>query len=278
MTATTYPPSPGRDGSDLDDEAVGLLCEALADPPADAESRTGGALRGRLLARVADSAARHRGMLTVRARHGVPSDIAPGVRGRWLYRAADAMARRPGEPVALAWVDLAPGARSATGLDLAGCGSEWLVVRGGCTVDGLPLGTLDHHRRAATAVEPLVASEQGATIYLRNNGHDTTTAGTARERDAVWDDYAPGIRRRVLWTADGAVAYIARAVAGAAVPTHGHHRDEESLMLDGDLFLGDILIREGDFQLAPAGLVHDTVQAGSDCMVYIRGDAELQVR
>lgn len=281
MTATTFPPVPDpgvRDAADLD-EAVGLLTEALADAPtdapADAEAATGGALRARLLARVADSAARHRGMVTVRASGGRARDLAPGVRVRWLYRAADAMARRAGEPAVLAFVELAPGARLADGLALAGCGSEWLVVRGACVIDGLPLSALDHHRRAATADEPIVTSEQGATLYLRHNGGDATPAGTARERDAVWEDYAPGIRRRVLWQADGAVAYIARAVNGAAVPSHGHHRDEESLMLDGDLFLGDILIRAGDVQLAPAGLVHDTVQAGSDCMVYIRGDAEL---
>lgn len=274
MTATTIPPSRSRDDAELD-EAVGLICEALADAPADAESTTGGALRARLLARVADSADRHRGFVTVRASHGQAHDVAPGVRVRWLYRAADASARRPGEPAALALIELAPGARLDTGLALAGCGSEWLVVRGACAIDGLPLAALDHHRRAATAAEPLVASDEGATLYLRHNGGEATTSGTARERDAVWEDYAPGIRRRVLWQADGAVAYIARAVEGAAVPSHGHHRDEESLMLDGDLFLGDILIRAGDVQLAPAGLVHDTVQAGSDCMVYIRGDAEL---
>jgi len=272
MTVTTFPQPPGRDQAELD-EAVGLLSAALADPPA----KTGGALRGRLLARVADSAERNRGMVTVRARHGVAIELAPGVRSRALYQAADATARRPGEPLALAMLQLEPGARLDAGLSLAGCSSEWLVVRGSCTLDGLPLGELDHHGRAATAGEPLLTSEQGATIYLRNGGNDATPTGTARARDAVWQEYAPGIRRRVLWQADGTVAYLARAVHGALVPSHGHHRDEECLMLDGDLFLGDILVRGGDFQLAPAGLVHDVVQAGSDCTVYIRGDADLAV-
>jgi anti-sigma factor ChrR (cupin superfamily) len=272
MTVTTFPHSPGRDQAELD-EAVGLLSQALAETPAQVP----GALRGRLLARVADSAERNRGMVTVRARHGQAYEIQPGVRVRWLYRCTDEHARRPGEPVAVAIVELEPGARLAEGLALAGRSSEWLIVRGSCTIDGLPLATFDFRGRLATAGEPLVTSEQGATIYLRNGGAEPTPAGTARERDAVWEDYAPGIRRRVLWQADGAVAYIAKAINGAAVPSHGHHRDEESLMLDGDLFLGDVLIREGDFQLAPAGLVHDTVQAGSDCMVYIRGDADLAI-
>jgi hypothetical protein len=29
---------------------------------------------------------------------------------------------------------------------------------------------------------------------------------------------------------------------------------------------------------APAGFDHDLLEAGSDCMVYLRGDAQLQVK
>jgi len=274
MKATTSSSLPRADLTDLD-EAVGLLTLALADAPTDARA-TAGTLRERLFGRVAASAARHQGMHTVRRRQGQSIEVTPGVTLRWLYRCTDAAALRPGEPVALSIVDLAPGVRLASGLSLAGCSSEWLTLRGAVTIDGVAIEALGHHGRAAAAGEPLVvAGTEGATVFLRNGGHEPTPVGTTHERDAVWEDYAPGIRRRVLWQQGGACAYLARAVQGALVPSHGHHHDEESLMLEGDLFLGDILIREGDFQLAPAGLVHGTVQAGSDCVVYIRGDAEL---
>jgi hypothetical protein len=36
-------------------------------------------------------------------------------------------------------------------------------------------------------------------------------------------------------------------------------------------------VREGEFQLAPAGLHHGLVQAASDCLVYVRGDAEIDI-
>lgn len=275
MNATTSPASPRVERDELD-EAVDLLSQALADEPADAQVVTGGALRGRLLQRVAASAARHRGMVTVRRSQHRIEAVAPGVQRRWLYRAADAAALRPGEPRWLAIVELAPGARLAQGLALAGGGSEWLVLRGEVRVDAVSLGALDHHRRAASDGEPLVtAGEQGALVYLRHGGAQPLRSATSRADGAAWEDFAPGIRRRVLWQEGAEVAYLARASEGAAVPSHGHHHDEECLMLAGDLFLGDILIREGDFQLAPTGLVHGVVQAGSDCMVYLRGDAEL---
>jgi hypothetical protein len=274
MNATTPSSPPRADQVDLD-EAVGLLGLALAEIPIDAQA-TPGALRERLLGRVAASAARHQGMLTTRRRQGQAIELAPGATQRWLYRAVDPTALRPGEPLALAIVELAPGVRLAGGMALAVCSSEWLTLRGSVSIDGVALEALGHHGRGATAGEPVVvAGTEGATLYVRNGGNAPTPAGTTHERDAVWEDYAPGIRRRVLWQQGGACAYLARAVEGALVPSHGHHHDEESLMLEGDLFLGDILIREGDFQLAPAGRVHGTVQAGSDCVVYIRGDAEL---
>jgi hypothetical protein len=261
-----------RDRTELD-EALGLLDDALATPAVELPTR----LRERLLGRVADSAARHQGMVTVRHRHARLQTAADGVQVRWLYEADPGRARRRGEPQRLALVDLQPGARLGTGLGLARRHSEWLVVAGSVTLDGLALDTLDHHGHAASEREPLLASAGGATLYLRDNGDEPSPAGTSRERHAQWEPFAPGIRRRLLWQAGDACAFIARAQAGAAVPPHAHLHDEECLMLEGELFAGDILLRQGELQIAPADLRHGLVQAATDCLVYIRGDAEVQL-
>lgn len=269
MTSSTRQPPP-TDAAELD-EAIGLLHEALAqgwvsrDLPA-------AALRERLLHRVADSAARHQGLVTVRRGHAAPVDLAAGVSARYLYRAAAPAALRPGEPLSLALLELAPGAALSAGLGLAGQGSEWLVVRGACTLDGVALSMLDQHKRAATHEEPQLSSAQGATLYLRNNGTAAMVPGTSRERDAVWDDFGPGIKRRLVWQKGTEGCYLARAEAGAFVPPHGHHVDEECLMLGGELFQGDVLLREGEFQLAPAGMQHGVVQAATATLLYVRGD------
>jgi hypothetical protein len=269
MTAPT-PLRPPTDAAELD-EAIGLLHEALAQGWASTQPPAA-ALRERLLQRVAASAARHHGLVTVRRGHTAPLELAPGVVARWLYRSADPAALRPGEPLSLALLELAPGATLSAGLGLAGQGSEWLVMRGACTLDGVALATLDQHRRAATRDEPQLASALGATVYIRNNGAAATLPGTSREADAVWDDFGPGIKRRLVWQQGGEGCYLARAEAGAFVPAHGHHVDEECLMLGGELFLGDILLREGEFQLAPAGMQHGVVQAVTDLLLYVRGD------
>jgi hypothetical protein len=261
-----------RDRAELD-EAIELINDALSSEPLAAAPQ----VRNRLLGRVADSAARHRGMVTVRRHHMTAQALAEGVTARWVYQTDAARAHRAGEPQRLALIELQPGARLTQGLGLAHRHSEWLVVSGSVTLDGVALDTLDHHGHAASEHEPVLASAAGATIYLRDNGSEPSPAGTSRERLAQWEPFAPGIRRRLLWQAGNASAYLARTQLGAAVPAHGHRNDEECFMIEGELFTGDILIREHEFQLAPAGLKHGLVQAATDCLVYVRGDAELAI-
>ena len=269
MTTST-PLPPLTDTAELD-EAIGLLHDALAQGWASRELPAAG-LRERLLQRVAVSAARHQGLVTVRRGHGAAIELAPGVSARWLYRSNDPAGLRPGEPLSLLLLQLAPGTSVSAGLGLAGRGSEWLVMNGACTLDGMAMDTLDQHKRAATQGEPQLSSAQGATVYLRNNGTAAMVPGTSRECDATWDDFGPGIKRRLVWQQGGEGCYLARAEAGAFVPAHGHHIDEECLMLGGELFLGDILLREGEFQLAPAGMQHGIVQAATETLLYVRGD------
>lgn len=255
------------------DEAIEIVNDALSADPVAASPH----VRSRLLGRVADSAQRHQGLITVRTRHLQAQPLVDGVTVRWVYRTDATRAPRAGEPQRLALIELRPGARLTAGLGLANRHSEWLIMAGSVTLDGVALDTLDHHGHAASPHEPVLASAGGATIYLRDNGNESSPAGTSRERQAQWENFAPGIRRRVLWQAGNACAYLARAQLGAAVPAHGHRNDEECVMIEGELFTGDVLIREGEFQLAPAGLKHGLVQAATACLVYLRGDAELDI-
>jgi hypothetical protein len=261
-----------RDRAELD-EAIDLINDALSCEPAAASPQ----VKSRLLGRVADSASRHQGLVTVRARHMQPQAMAEGVVVRWVYQTDASRARRPGEPQRVALIELKPGACVSGGLGLAQHHSEWLVMSGSVTLDGIALDTLDHHGHAASAREPAIASAKGAMLYVRDNGNEPSPAGTSRERQAQWENFAPGIRRRLLWQAGNACAYLARAQPGSAVPAHGHRNDEECLMIEGELFTGDILIREHEFQLAPAGLTHGLVQAATAAVVYLRGDAELAI-
>ena len=99
---------------------------------------------------------------------------------------------------------------------------------------------------------------------------------TVLSANTPWTDYGPGIARRTLWTTGTEATYLIRASKGAQVPGHGHLFDEECLMLAGDLYIGDMLLRAGDYQLAPVGSRHGTHVADTDLTLLVRGDVELR--
>jgi anti-sigma factor ChrR (cupin superfamily) len=99
---------------------------------------------------------------------------------------------------------------------------------------------------------------------------------TVLDRQAGWPDYAPGIRRRVLWSKHGQASMLYYAQPGVNVPLHAHGHDEECLMVQGDLFLDDVLLRAGDYQLAPAGSHHRSTETDTGAVLYAHGDLDLQ--
>jgi hypothetical protein len=232
------------------------------------------ALRSRLLDRVAASARASRAFFTVRAADGAPCALADGVVARTLY-ASDTPARR-GEPARVRLLALAPHAcwRVAAGPGRR----EWLVMEGGARVGDMALGTLGYRRSGSAGALDVVAGGAGARLYLREAPPDgDATDQVADDTPAAWHDFAPGIRRRLLWTRGGEAAMLYRTEAGAAVPGHGHGHDEECLMVGGELFLDDVLLRGGDWQLAPAGTAHASVCAETAALVFAHGDLDLDI-
>ena len=99
---------------------------------------------------------------------------------------------------------------------------------------------------------------------------------TVHDGLAGWPDYAPGIQRRVLWQHAGQAAMLYFAQPGATVPLHTHGHDEECLMVQGELFLDDTLLQEGDYQLAPAGTGHGITETDIGVVIYAHGDLDLK--
>jgi quercetin dioxygenase-like cupin family protein len=122
---------------------------------------------------------------------------------------------------------------------------------------------------------PQLASRDGAHVFVRE-AEGPVERTLVRDAEAGWPEFAPGIRRRVLWTDAGQAALLYRADPGAAVPGHGHGHDEECLMVQGELFLDDVLLQQGDYQLAPAGTGHRITETDTGVIIYAHGDLDLQ--
>jgi Cupin domain. len=261
----------------LDPELAPLLSEPFASALARGPAPTGGALRTRLFDRVATARAAAAPMVTTRLRRVAGDVPAAGVLVRTLYTAPPGRALRAGEPLRVRLVQLAAGTPWQG--DLGDAHREWLVLRGQARVGGDLLGERDYRVEPAGTAPTAVSSEHGAWLFLRESACEARPGEapfTVRDAEAGWPEFAPGIRRRVLWARDGEAALLYHAEAGAAVPHHTHGHDEECLMVQGELFLDDVLLQAGDYQLAPAGTGHHTTATDTGVVIYAHGDLDLR--
>ncbi len=270
-------PAPLPAPDPLADDIVDLLDGITATPAAAPPLRR---LRQRLMRRVQRAAEAGRAFETLRANQMSVVTVAPGVSVRCVHRNESA-GLRPGEPQRALLVEFAPGGTWT----LEACGSarrrEWLVVRGSVELNGQALPA---HCYVVGDDGPgggaVVRSAGAALLYLRetpSGGERLEAPWLQHDEPTLWLDYAPGIKRRLLWQHGGQAAMLYHALPGAEAPGHTHEHDEECLMLEGELFLDDILLRSGEYQIAPAGTGHGGVSTDTGALLYAHGDLELHL-
>lgn len=93
---------------------------------------------------------------------------------------------------------------------------------------------------------------------------------TVRNEDGKWSEIAAGVYRKPLISNGTVSAALYRMLPGSFYPAHDHVADEECLCLEGEVDLGGMVIRAGEFQFAPQGSAHGIIRSASGCVLYIR--------
>jgi anti-sigma factor ChrR (cupin superfamily) len=96
----------------------------------------------------------------------------------------------------------------------------------------------------------------------------------ARTGEGEWRDVLPGVRMRVLHVdAERNVqSSLLRLAPGAGLPTHAHNRDEECIVLEGDLRVGEHAFGPGDWHLVRAGVDHVPIRTDRGALLFLRGE------
>ncbi len=96
---------------------------------------------------------------------------------------------------------------------------------------------------------------------------------TVRAEDGGWTAIAPGIEKKFLYRdpATGTESYLFRMQAGASMKMHQHPRAEECLVLEGDLAIGDLRLKAGDYHVAARGTLHPALRSQGGAVVFVRG-------
>lgn len=263
-------------------QASGAIAEALADalkpiPPAPERAS---ALRSRLLDRARASREQADGLITVRRDQGEWRPLAKGVRVKMLNDSAVARS---------VLVELDPG--GVLPIHRHNEHEECVVLRGEAQLGDLNVRRGDYHIALSGSRHGRVSSATGALLYLRGvpigdvlgSARDLIKAWmpgkgaapiTVRADEGEWHDFMPGVQTKDLWREGQERSILLRMQPGARVPSHPHPIPEDCLLLEGEVFLGDTLLRPGEFQHAPAGTVHCTLTSDVGALLYVHGAAE----
>jgi len=146
-------------------------------------------------------------------------------------------------------------------------------------LSGLPVLPETLTQELAGAIAPAELSE-GRRELLREHvlqrARDTSPDGTTTMRAAstAWVECAPFIQMKVLRrdAVSGMQTVLVRMQAGGVMPAHGHSRDEEFIVLEGECHIGAHRLAAGDVHLAAAGSWHDAITTETGVVVLLRGE------
>ncbi len=276
---THIKPMPASDDNSNDDAVMqALALEVAARSPGRMPADS--ALRQRLIRRVRDSAEHSRRMVTVR--HGdTPWQIVePGASVRALHDNGITRTRMIALQPGAAWQQHRPcevlvmqGQMRMSGVEHAlPTESFALCTSGASWAGGGALGALLYVRELYGDRSGLPADEQ--TWWPAPGAAPLVVPAS----EQGWLPFSAGVEIKPLHGSNASISVFARFAPGASVAAHGHGLDEDCIMLRGDLYLSDLLLREGEYQLAPAGTGHRGLASDGGAVLFFHGAIDERLR
>lgn len=231
------------------------------------------AIAARLSARALASAQAHKAFKVTRREEGCWQARGPGAKARTLYESTQ---------FCVEFVQLASGAEMPW--NDHDHGQEILLLQGELLWQGSPMAPMAYGVRGLS-VTPVVAGPDGAHAYVRRLRVDPTALAHAESRwwqqamgqrvnDALagaWTGHAQGMQVRPLAQSGDVASMLIRLAPGGVAPDHDHPIPEDCMMIEGELFLGDILLRALDYQLAPTEAPHCSISSDTGALFFVHG-------
>ena len=89
-----------------------------------------------------------------------------------------------------------------------------------------------------------------------------------------WIETSPGNSVKILRSDDESMSIMVRLGPGSTFPRHYHPEDEETYVVEGETWFGDIHLVAGDYHFAPKGTTHGEVRTETGCVLLIRKVSE----
>ena len=277
MNTKAQETSPEQSAKDAigQEKAMAKLSEHIAPLPNSQPVLASLALR--LENRIQTSASQHTGLQTVRGRDGFWKTLVAGIRYKPLWQGPQ------GNSVL---IEFAAGA--ALPLHRHQFLEEGIVLSGSLQLDDEVLAEFDYHVSPAGSRHGKISSKAGAVAFLRGSSvgqpvsmfkevlgglllKNHKVSQSVLEQESTWVEIQDGLFQKDLWSDGSVTSRFYCMKPGCKVAGHHHPIAEETMMLSGEVFLGDILLQQGDYHLAPAGSQHFELSSDSGGMFFVRG-------
>lgn len=96
---------------------------------------------------------------------------------------------------------------------------------------------------------------------------------TVQAAEGPWQPLGPGLQLKLLHASGGIHSYLVRLAAGASLAPHRHPVDEECVVLEGEVQIGELRVGAGGFHLGRQGLPHDRLRSEAGALIFLRGAA-----
>lgn len=93
---------------------------------------------------------------------------------------------------------------------------------------------------------------------------------TVRQGDGQWEAVTPLVDAKLLFRDEVSETLLYRLLPGAELPGHAHPGNEECMMLEGEMWIGELCLLAGDFHLGKQGHDHDTIRSPKGALLYVR--------
>jgi len=103
---------------------------------------------------------------------------------------------------------------------------------------------------------------------------EEVTCDVLRSTDGTWTDFCPGVRLKILDEdpSSSTRTYLVSMESGAIVPEHPHSLEEQCLVLEGEVWVGDHPLRSGDWHVAKPVSHHGNFSTRTGCLLLIKSE------
>jgi quercetin dioxygenase-like cupin family protein len=127
---------------------------------------------------------------------------------------------------------------------------------------------------SALATPPLDASHRDALrrrVLERVHADSPPGTRTVRAASGEWQNVLPLVDVKVLHRdpRTGRQTALYRLQPGAELPAHRHTEAEECYVVEGEVNVGDLYLRAGDYHHAAAGSLHPALRSGPGALLLL---------